>query len=162
MYPYVLSCCTTVDTNRAWVDARNLAVVPFHFQIGETLYTDDFWTGMQPEEMYARMLAGEDSKTSQISVGDYTAHFKKYLEEGRDILHVTLSSGISGTINSALVAAQDLREEYPEQKIYVVDSFAASSGFGLLMDRLCTMRDEGMSIDALKEYAESHRLRVNH
>ena len=162
MSEYILSCCTTVDANSAWVQAHNLAVVPFRFQIGETLYTDDFWTAMQPEEMYARMLAGEDSKTSQVSVGDYVEHFKKYLEQGKDILHVTLSSGISGTINSALVAAEDLREDYPDRKLYIVDSLSASSGGALFMHRLCAMRDDGMSIDELKAYAERHRLSVNH
>lgn len=162
MSDYVLSCCTPADTNRDWAKAHRIETVPFHFYIGDDAYTDDFWSTMKPEEMYGRMLAGEDSKTSQVSVGEYTEHFKTFLEQGRDILHLTLSSGISGTINSALVAAEDLRELYPDRKIYVVDSLAASAGFGLLMHVLAEKRDEGMGIDALKAYAEAHRLEVNH
>ena len=162
MSEYVLSCCTPADTNRAWADAHRIETLSFHFQIGEDAYTDDFWTSMKPEEMYARMLEGEDSKTSQVSVGEYTEHFRKFLEAGKDVLHLTLSSGISGTINSALVAAEDLKEAYPDRKLYVVDSLAASSGFGLLMHVLATKRDEGMGIDDLKAYAEAHRLEVNH
>lgn len=162
MSDYVLSCCTPADTNRAWAKAHRIATVPFHFQIGEEAYIDDFWTSMKPEEMYARMLEGEDSKTSQVSVGEYTEHFKAHLDAGKDILHLTLSSGISGTINSALLAAEDLRELYPDRKIYVVDSLAASAGFGLLMHVLAEKRDEGMGIDELKAYAETHRLEVNH
>lgn len=161
MSDFVLSCCTTVDTNHVWAEKRNIRVIPFHFQIGEDQYDDDFWSEMKPEEMYARMLDGEDSKTSQVSAGEYVAHFKKHLEAGKDILHLTLSSGISGTINSALVAAEDLREEFPDRKIYIVDSLSASSGFGLLMDMLATLRDEGKTIDEVRDFAVNHRLNVN-
>lgn len=161
MSEYVLSCCTPADTNRDWAIAHRIETVPFHFYIGDDAYMDDFWSTMKPEEMYARMLEGEDSKTSQVSVGEYVEFFKPFLEAGRDILHVTLSSGISGTLNSALVAAEDLRESYPDRKIYIVDSLTASSGFGLLMKVLADKRDEGMGIDALKDYALRRRMDVN-
>lgn len=161
MSEYVLSCCTPADTNRDWAEAHRIETVPFHFYIGDDAYMDDFWSTMKPEEMYARMLEGEDSKTSQVSVGEYVEFFKPFLESGRDILHVTLSSGISGTLNSALVAAEDLRESFPDRKIYIVDSLTASSGFGLLMKVLADKRDEGMDIDELKDYALRRRMDVN-
>lgn len=161
MSEYVLSCCTPADTNREWAEAHRIETVPFHFYIGDDAYMDDFWSTMKPEEMYARMLEGEDSKTSQVSVGEYVEFFKPFLESGRDILHVTLSSGISGTLNSALVAAEDLRESYPDRKIYIVDSLTASSGFGLLMKVLADKRDEGMDIDELRDYALRRRMDVN-
>lgn len=161
MSEYVLSCCTPADTNREWAKAHRIETVPFHFYIGDDAYMDDFWSTMKPEEMYARMLEGEDSKTSQVSVGEYVEFFKPFLESGRDILHVTLSSGISGTLNSALVAAEDLRESYPDRKIYIVDSLTASSGFGLLMKVLADKRDEGMGIDELRDYALRRRMDVN-
>ncbi len=75
----------------------------------------------------------------------------KFLDAGKDILHVTLSSGISGVYNSAKLAAEDLSTEYPERKIYIVDSLAASSGYGLLMDKLSELRASGMSIDELEQ-----------
>ena len=90
------------------------------------------------------------------------AHFRKFLEQGLDVLHVTLSSGISGTINSALVAKANLEEEFPNRKIYVVDSLAASSGFGLLMDKLADLRDQGKTIDEVYQWAEENKRRVNH
>ncbi|MDE5891989.1 MAG: DegV family protein, partial [Acetatifactor sp.] len=84
------------------------------------------------------------------------------LKEGLDILHLTLSSGISGTINSAMIARDTLGEKYPERKIYVLDSLAASSGYGLLMDKLADLRDGGMSIDDLYHWAEDNRLNLQH
>lgn len=71
---------------------------------------------------------------------------------------MTLSSGISGSINSAMVAKQTLAEEFPDRKIYVVDSLGASSGYGLLMDRVADMRDSGMSLDDLAKWTEDNRL----
>ena len=109
------------------------------------------------------MLAdGAETKTAQVNVAEYMDHFRPYLEEGKDILHVTLSSGISGTINSARTAASMLSAEYPDRKIYIVDSLGASSGFGLIMETLADMRDGGKSIDELHDWVEANKLRMHH
>ena len=158
----ILSCCTPVDTSPEWLKERDIICLPFHFSIGNAQYDDDFWSGWKPEQMYARMLAGEDAKTSQVTVAEYTAHFKQYLSEGKDILHLTLSSGISGTYNSAMVAAMEVKEAYPERKIIVMDSLAASAGFGLLMDRLAVLRDQGKTIDELAAFVRKYRLHIHH
>lgn len=162
MSDYVLSCCTPIDTTPEWVKERDIICLPFHFSIGNVQYDDDFWTSWKPEQMYARMLAGEDSKTSQVTVSEYTEHFKKYLDQGKDVLHLTLSSGISGTHNSAMVAAMEIKEQYPDRKLIVMDSLAASAGFGLLMGRLATLRNEGKTIDELAAYVRKNRLLVHH
>ena len=159
---FVLSCCTTIDTNKEWAKAHEVECVPFHFEVGGQTYMDDFWNTMTPEQMYERMVNGEESKTSQVSAMEYTEHFKKFLEEGKDVLHLTLSSGISGTINSAMVASEELKSQYPDRKLIVLDSFAASSGYGLLMHLLCELRSQGKSIDEVAEYAMEHRLDVHH
>ena len=78
------------------------------------------------------------------------------------MIHLTLSSGISGTINSALVAKESLLERYPDRKLYVIDSLAASGGFGLLVDTVATKRDEGLSVDELAEWTEENKLRLHH
>ena len=105
---------------------------------------------------------GADTKTSQINADEYISYFEPFLAEGKDLIHLTLSSGISGTINSANIARDTLLEKYPNRKVYIVDSLAASSGYGLLVDRLADLRDDGMSIDELYEWAEANKLRLNH
>ena len=162
MGDYVLSCCSTADLSKERFEERQIQYVCFHFELGGKEYLDDLGASVPPEELYRRMIAGEDTKTSQVSVGDYEALFEKNLKDGKDILHVTLSSGISGTYNSACVARDELKERYPDRKIYVVDSLAASSGYGLLMETLADLRDSGMGIDELYRWAEENKLKLHH
>lgn len=162
MGDYVLSCCSTADLSKERFEKRQIQYVCFHFELGGKEYLDDLGASVPPEELYSRMIAGEDTKTSQVSVGDYEALFEKNLKDGKDILHVTLSSGISGTYNSACVARDELKERYPDRKIYVVDSLAASSGYGLLMETLADLRDSGMGIDELYRWAEENKLKLHH
>lgn len=162
MGDYVLSCCSTADLSKERFEKRQIQYVCFHFELGGKEYLDDLGASVPPEELYRRMIAGEDTKTSQVSVGDYEALFEKNLKDGKDILHVTLSSGISGTYNSACVARDELKERYPDRKIYVVDSLAASSGYGLLMETLADLRDSGMEIDELYRWAEENKLKLHH
>ena len=162
MGDYVLSCCSTADLSKERFEKREIQYLCFHFELGGKEYLDDLGASVPPEELYRRMVAGEDTKTSQISVGEYEALFEKNLKEGKDILHVTLSSGISGTYNSACVARDELKERYPDRKIYVVDSLAASSGYGLLMETLADLRDSGMGIDELYQWAKENKLKLQH
>ena len=162
MHSYILSCCSTADMPESWYQDREVNVCYFHLRVGNDEYLDDFGHSISTSEVFRRMVAGERSQTSQVNVEEYIERFRPYLEYGKDILHVTLSSGISGTLNSALIAAEDLREEYPDRKIYIVDSLCASSGYGLLMDKLCDLRDQGMDIDALRDYAETAKHTVQH
>ena len=159
---YVLSCCSTADLSKERFEKRQIQYVCFHFELGGKEYLDDLGASVPPEELSRSVIAGEDTKTSQVSVGAYAALFEKNLKDGKDILHVTLSSGISGTYNSACVARDELKERYPDRKIYVVDSLAASSGYGLLMETLADLRDSGMGIDELYRWAEENKLKLHH
>jgi len=160
MADYVLSCCSTVDLSEEWLDNRNIAFVYFNYELDGVPCKDDFGKTHSPAELYSRMLAGADAKTSQVSVGDYIEHFTPMLDQGKDILHICMSSGISGTYGSACAAADQLRDRYPERTIYIVDSLTASGGYGLLVDTLADLRDQGMSIDELHEWVEAHKLEL--
>lgn len=162
MGDYVLSCCSTADLTKEQFDRRGIRYICFHFELGGVQYLDDMGVTVPPEKLYQDMLDGASTKTSQVSVGEYMEHFRKILDEGKDVLHLTLSSGISGTYNSACTAKEELEEEYPDRKIYVVDSLAASSGFGLLMETLADKKDEGMGIDELYQWTEEHKLNLVH
>ena len=160
MADFVLSCSSTVDLSEEWLQNRDIAYVYFNYELDGAPCKDDFGKTHSPAELYSRMLAGADVKTSQVGVGDYITHFTPMLEAGKDILHVTLSSGISGTYGSACVAADQLRAKYPERTIHIVDSLTATGGYGLLMDKLADLRDEGMQLDELHEWVEAHKLEV--
>lgn len=162
MENYILSCCTTADLSLEKFKARNLSYLCYHYVLGGTQYVDDLGQTKSMHEFYQAMKDGASTKTSMVSVGEYYNYFKHFLENGQDVLHLTLSSGITGSYNSACTAKAMLDAEFPDRKLYVVDSLAASSGFGLLMDKLADLRDEGKSIDEVKDYAIEHRLDVNH
>ena len=157
MENFVLSCCSTADLSLQHMQARNLSYVCFHYQLDGVEYVDDLGQSMPFDKFYAAMTAGADTKTAQVNVDEYAEYFRGFLEQGKDVLHVCLSSGISGSYNSARIAAEDLREQYPQRKLYVVDSLNASSGYGLLMDRLADLRDEGMGIDEVYAWVEANK-----
>ena len=162
MSNYILSCCSTADLSKEHFEKRDIEYICFHYKLNDVDYSDDLGQSVPFEEFYRRMDEGEDTCTSQINVSEYLEYFEKFLSEGKDVLHLSLSSGISGSCNSAMNAAKIAKERYPERKIYVVDSLAASSGFGLLMDKLADLRDEGMEIDELRDWAEENKLRLHH
>lgn len=162
MKDYVLSCCSTADLTKEQFDRRGIRYVCFHFELGGVQYEDDMGQSVPPEKLYQDMLNGADTKTSQVGVGEYIDHFKRILDEGKDVLHLTLSSGISGTYNSACAARDELLEEYPDRKIYIVDSLAASSGYGLLMETLADKKDAGMGLEELYQWTEEHKLNLIH
>lgn len=162
MSDFILSCCSTADLSKEHFQKRDIRYVCFHFEIDGVSYPDDLGESMDFHEFYKKMADGAMTKTSQVNVDEYVTYFEEFLKEGKDILHLCLSSGISGTVNSAMIARDDLQEKYPDRKIYVIDSLAASAGLGLFMDMLADMRDEGKSIDELKEFAEENRLYIHH
>lgn len=162
MRPYVLSCGSTADLTREHFERRDISYICYPFELDGKAYRDDLGESVPYEAFYAAMAAGAETKTAQINAYEFEAYFEPFLREGRDILHLCLSSGITGVINSARLARASLLERYPERKIYLVDSLAASSGCGLLMDRLADLRDEGMDIDALYQWTEENKLRVRH
>lgn len=162
MSDYILSCCSTADLSEELMKARDIHYICFHYEVDGTTYPDDLGQSIPFSRFYQMMRDGAMTRTSQVAVGEYEEYFEGFLREGKDILHLTLSSGISGTINSAMIAVEDLREKYPERRIYIVDSLAASSGYGLLMDRLADLRDSGMSIDEVRDWAEANKLKCLH
>ncbi len=162
MSNYILSCCSTADLTKEHFAARDIHYVCFHYFLDGVEHADDLGESIPFEEFYKKIADGADTKTSQVNITEYVDFFTPFLEAGKDIVHVCLSSGISGTINSAQNAAAVLRERYPARKIYIIDSLGASSGYGLLMDTAADKRDEGLSADELAKWIEENKLRLHH
>lgn len=162
MSDYVISCCSTADLSKEHFEKIDVHYCCFHYEMDGVQYLDDLGQSMDFDVFYQRMTDGAMTKTSQINADEYEEYFTQFLSQGKDILHLTLSSGISGTFNSANLAKALLEDKYPDRKIYVIDSLAASSGYGLLIDHLATMRDSGATIDELAAWVEEHKLNLNH
>ena len=162
MSDYVISCCSTADLEKEHFERRDIHYICFHFELDGEHYRDDLGQSIPFDEFYRRMREGAETRTSQINAEELREHFEGFLKQGKDVLHVTLSSGISGVYNSAKLAAEELMERYPERKICVIDSLGASSGYGLLMDRAADLRDAGRTLAETAAWIEENKLRLHH
>lgn len=161
MQDFILSCCSTADLSKEHFEIRNINYICMHYYLDDVHYFDDLGQSIGFDDFYKAMQNGAETKTSQINAAEFEEYFEGFLKEGKDILHVSLSSGISGTFNSANIAKDMLLEKYPDRKIYVVDSLTASSGYGLIMDKLADLRDEGCTIDEVFEWITANRLKLH-
>lgn len=159
---FTLTCCSTADMPRSFFEEHEIPFACFSFLMDGKEYPDDLGRSMDFASFYQKIADGAQPTTSQVSADAYERMWAPLLELGKDILHLTLSSGISGTINSAMVARESLRGKYPNRRIEVVDSLGASSGYGLLVTELCRLRDEDKTLDEAKDWALESRLRVHH
>ncbi len=162
MSDYILSCCSTADLSKEHFERRGISYICFHYFLDDVHYMDDLGQSMPFDKFYSLLKEGASPRTSQVNISEFLEYFTGILEQGKDLIHISLSSGISGSFNAAESAAGIARERYPDRKIYVVDSLGASSGFGLFVDKLADLRDGGMGIDELYAWAMENRLRLNH
>ncbi|MCQ2771051.1 MAG: DegV family protein, partial [Clostridia bacterium] len=164
MANYILSCCSTVDLTEEHLNSRDIKYICFHYTLDGVQYPDDLGKSMAFPDFYKAMTNGAETKTSQVNKEDFAVYFTELLNNnpGKDVLHISFSSGLSGSCGSAMVAATEVNQAFPDRKVIVVDSLAASSGYGLLMDKCADLRDEGMDIDTLAKWVEDNRLNLHH
>ena len=136
MADYILSCCSTADLTKEQFEEMDVKYICFHYEMDGKQYADDLGQTMPFDLFYQKMAQGADTKTSQVNAEEYEEYFEGFLKDGKDVLHLCLSSGISGTVNSA--------------------------NYGLLMDTLAAMRKNGKTIEELYNWAEEYKLNVHH
>ncbi len=163
MREFVIMTDSSCDLTAQMADELGLAVLPLSLQMGQDVYRN--WLDGRDigfEDFYTRIRAGETATTSAVSVGDFEAEMRKVLETGRDILCINFSSALSTTYQSASIAAGDLRGEFPEAKIFVVDSLCASLGQGLLLYLCVQEQRKGRSIGEVRAFAEATKGNICH
>ena len=158
---FILSCESSADLTLQRFNKRDVRVLPCAYTVDGVEYLDDMREGNGLALLYNQLASGKSSATSPISVERYAEFFRSLLQLG-DVLHVTLSGALSQSAQNAALAAESLRAEFPQRKLYVVDSLSASVGYGLLIDTLADLRDGGANIDEIYKFALDNRQRVNH
>lgn len=151
------SCC---DFPNEMYAELGLTVVPLSVEFRGQVYDDKNDDSLK--EMYDGLRAGEAAKTSAVNPDRWAKAMEAVLAQGQDVLVLAFSSGLSTTYQSAVIAADELREKYPDRKIYVVDTLAASMGQGLLVWYACKKQDEGMSLEELHTWVEDTKLHLCH
>ncbi|NLP35669.1 MAG: DegV family protein [Clostridiales bacterium] len=163
MSDYVIVSDATLDLPMSVINKYGIRVIPMGLDIDEVSYThypDE--REITIEEFYQQLKNGAVAHTSQITPIAFTEYFTDLLEQGLDILYIAFSSGLSGTYNTARLVIQDLEEEYPDRKIYCVDSLCASVGEGLLVLNAALQKQKGLGIDELRDWVEQNRLMPRH
>ena len=151
------SCC---DFTKEKYEALGLIAAPLTVNFRGRIYPDRNDDSLK--DMYAGLRAGEVATTSAVNPEQWQEIMEPLLEKGEDILVLAFSSGLSTTYQSACIAAQELRERYPERTVSVVDSLCASLGQGLLAYYACKKRNEGLSLEALTQWLLDNRLHLCH
>lgn len=117
---------------------------------------------INPTDFYNEMRQGKTAKTSAINTQKFIDVFEKELQDGKDVVYIAFSSGLSTTYNSGVAAAEELKEKYPERKVLVVDSLAASAGYGMLLYLSAKQKDAGATPEEIVKYVEDNRLKIAH
>ena len=152
------------DLPRDYILAQNkLMVIPMHYQADDSdmlldLMSEDFEKNTL--SFYDKMRGGASTKTAQINQGTWEESVKDILNAGEDVLILAFSGGLSSTAQQAILAAEELSEQYPERKIYAVDTLCASMGEGLFVHYVLQYRDNGHNIDDCRKWAEENNKNV--
>lgn len=159
---FILSSESTVDLPYSYLESRNVPVLFYKYRIDDKEYVDDMGRDPKARPLFYKLLAeGHLPQTSQMNVAEYEDFLEPLLQKG-DVLHIAFTSGQSGSVNNAFLAAENLREKYPERKLVVIDSLCSSSGFGMLVDYAADWRDEGKELDEVADWVLANRNRVHH
>ena len=150
------SCC---DFTEAQYQERNVLCAPLTVLYNGESHSN-FSDPAAVKAFYDQLRGGVTATTSAVNPDGWAGLMKPVLERGDDVLVLAFSSGLSTTYQSAVIAAKELREEYPERTIHVIDTLCAALGQGLLVHYAC--RDEGMTIDKLAAWVEAHKLNLCH
>lgn len=160
MRDYIITVNSTVDLPKQWLAERNVPVIPLKYTIDDEIYTD--MEGLSAKEFFAKLREGKMATTSQINPEEAREYLEPFVKEGKDVLHLAFSSGLSGTCNSMRIAAEELEEEYPGAKVYIIDTLCACLGEGLLLYYALKQKAEGKTIDETAKWVEENKLHICH
>lgn len=163
MNDYVIVSDATLDLPASVVEEYDIKVIPMGVNIDDTEYfhyPDE--REISIEDFYGKLKNGSTAHTTQITPSLFMDYFGEILKQGKDILYIAFSSGLSGTYNTSQIVIKELEEEFPERKIYSVDSLCASVGEGLLVYNAAQQKKMGLNIDELKEWVENYKRRSQH
>ena len=163
MRDFVIVTDSSADLPAHLVQELGVEVLPLSFTIqGKTYhnYPDD--REMDPKLFYQQLRGGEMATTAAVNVAEYTAMLEPLLQAGRDVLVLAFSSGLSATYQSSRVAVEELAEQYPDRKIYTVDTLCASMGQGLLVWHAVQQQRQGKSIEEVRDWTEQNKLHLCH
>ncbi|MBS5129003.1 MAG: DegV family protein [Lachnospiraceae bacterium] len=160
MRDFIIVTDSTVDLPESMLEEQGIPVLQLNYVLDGKTYEDR--KGLSGREFFDKLREGSMPTTSQVNPEQAREFFESFVKEGKDILCIGFSSGLSGTYNSERIAAEELSEEYPDTKIIVIDSLCASMGQGLLLAKALKKQREGMTLEELAQWLEENKLHICH
>ena len=161
MADYIIATSSTSDLPFTWLDAHGIPFIPYTYTVGDKLFEDDCREESR-EAVYAGMRRGDRLKTSMINEFVYYDFFKSLLDTGKDVIFLDMSQKMSVSFVNANKAAEQIRAEYPDRKLYVMDTLCISGGLGLLVEHMVERMEAGASFDEVVAWGEAHKLKIAH
>lgn len=153
----------TLDLPMEIIEKYNVYVIPMTIILdGKEIEYEPSESNLTIKDFYNALREGKSSTTSQINPNLYIEHFTPILEAGEDIIYMGLTSGLSGTYQSANIAKGMLEDDFPDRKIMIVESFCASAGLGYCVNLACKKKEEGLSVEELFDWATAHQQNIAH
>ena len=163
MSEYVIVTDSSSDLSETMAREIGVEVLPMAFTMGgKTYHNYPDNREMDPKDFYQELREGGMATTSAVNVSDYTQMVEPILKEGKDVLILVFSSGLSSTYQSSVLAVEELREKYPDRKIFTVDTLCASLGQGLLVWHAAQLQKAGKSIEEVRDWTEENKLHLCH
>ena len=161
MSDFVIATSSTCDLPRTWLDEHNVPFISYSFTINGEPAVDDCKEESRAA-IYAGMRKGDILKTSQINKPAYEAFFRDLMKDGKNLLFLDMSEKMSVSFSNCMAAADNIRSEFPEQELYVMDTRCISGGLGFLVKHCVSLMEEGKSMDDVIAWAEENKLKIAH
>ncbi len=163
MSEFIILTDSSADLSAEMVQELGIQVLPLHFTIHDKTYSNyPDNREMDPHAFYEMLRSGDVATTAALNLADYTQSLEPLLEAGQDVLVLAFSSGLSCTYQSSCLAVEELREKYPQRKLYTVDTLCASLGQGLLVYMAAQEQKKGKTIEEVRDWVEENKLHLCH
>lgn len=161
MTDYIIATSSTSDLPRTWLEAHGVPFIPYTYSIGETVFEDDCREESR-QKVYEGMRKGDFLKTAMINEFEYEEFFRSVMQEGRNVIFLDMSRELSSSFVNAGLAAEIIREEFPEQTLYIMDTLCISGGLGLLVEQMVLRKEQGMGFEEVIAWGEENKLKIAH
>ena len=161
MNDYIIATASTADLPKTWLDAHDVPFISYEYIVGDTVVKDDCREESR-EAVYAGMRQGDLLKTSMINEYEYVTFFKEILATGKDVIFLDMSQEMSASYSNSLIAAEEVRAEFPDQHLYIMDTRCISGGLGTLVANMVAQKEQGATFDEVIEWGEANKFNIAH
>lgn len=158
---YIIATSSTSDLPRTYLDAHQIPFIPYSYSVGKQLFEDDCREETRLS-VYQGMRSGDRLRTSMINAYLYADFFRSLLDSGKDVIFLDMSQKMSVSYENSKQAAEMIREEYPDRRLYIMDTRCISGGLGLLVSNMVERMESGMGFDEVIAWGEENKLRIAH